>query len=86
MSASAILGDFNPGRIRFDSLSESGNRTQLVAEVGTYRDSDDPGMIPMEGGSICVGIGINHEAGIGLPESLPTHGIWIIKLACRLHW
>ena len=42
----------------FDSALESPNRTQLLAALSTYRDSDDSGMIPTEGGWICVGIGI----------------------------
>ena len=47
----AILGGF-------DSALESRHRTQLLAALSTYRDSDGLGMIPMEGGWICVGIGI----------------------------
>ena len=61
--APAIFRGFDPDRVHSDWALNVRNRTQLLAALSTYRDSDDSGMIPMEGGSICVGIGIKHDAG-----------------------
>ncbi len=43
-------GRSDPGRFRSDSALNVRKRTQLLAALSTYRDSDDSGLIPMEGG------------------------------------
>ncbi len=48
--APAILGGFDPGRVRSDSALNVRNRTQLLAALSTYRDSDGFGLDSDEGG------------------------------------